>query len=182
MLHLARDVHGVKPLYYAHDADGLRFGSEIKALVVAGRTEPNLAAVNAALLGYSVTWGERTLYRGIRAVRPGEQITYDRDRDTIERRQFARVLDWVDEDLYRELKAAPEREVVRRIDEAITAGVRSRLISDAPLACLASGGVDSSAHRHHRQWRVRRLAALSRRRRARQRAAGGARRWPSRSA
>ncbi len=137
-------MHGVKPLYYAHDADGLRFGSEIKALVVAGRTEPNLAALNAALLGYSVTWGERTLYRGIRAVRPGEQITYDRDRDTIERHQFARVLDWVDEDLYRELKAAPEREVVRRIDEAITAGVRSRLISDAPLACLASGGVDSS--------------------------------------
>ncbi len=28
--------------YYAHDANGLRFGSEIKALVVTGRTEPNL--------------------------------------------------------------------------------------------------------------------------------------------
>ncbi len=142
VLTLARDVHGVKPLYYCRTADGgLRFSSEIKALEPA---EPNLGAVNAALLGYSVTWGDRTLYRGVHAVRPGEQVTFDRGRGVVERRLFARVLDWVDDGLYRELRAAPAAEVVRRVEEAITAGVRSRLVSDAPLACLASGGVDSS--------------------------------------
>jgi asparagine synthase (glutamine-hydrolysing) len=147
VLTLARDVHGVKPLYYARTEDGgLRFGSEIKALVEVGATatQPNLGAVNAALLGYSVTWGDRTLYQGVHAVRPGEQLTFDRDRGLVERRLFARVVDWVDENLYRELRAAPAAEVVRRVEEAITAGVRSRLVSDAPLACLASGGVDSS--------------------------------------
>ncbi|MGN9910411.1 asparagine synthase (glutamine-hydrolyzing) [Phytohabitans sp. LJ34] len=147
LLTLGRDVHGVKPLYYAPGPDGsLRFGSELKALIEVGSTasEPSPAAVNAALLGYSVTWGDRTLYRGVRAVRPGEQLTFDRSTGRIERRFFARVVDWVDDDLYRELRAAPASEVVQRVEDAITAGVRSRLVSDAPLACLASGGVDSS--------------------------------------
>jgi asparagine synthase (glutamine-hydrolysing) len=147
VLTLARDVHGVKPLYYAETPDGgLRFGSEHKALVRLdpGTARPDVAAVNAALLGYSVTWGDRTLYRGVRAVRPGEQLTFDRIRGTIERHTFASILDWVDDDLYRDLRQAPAVEVVRRVEAAITTGVRSRLVSDAPVACLASGGVDSS--------------------------------------
>jgi asparagine synthase (glutamine-hydrolysing) len=147
VLTLGRDVHGVKPLYYAETPDGgLRFGSEHKALVRLDprAAQPNIAAVNAALLGYSVTWGDRTLYRGVRAVRPGEQVTFDRNRGTIERHTFASILALVDDDLYRELRRAPAAEVVRRVEAAITAGVRSRLISDAPVACLASGGVDSS--------------------------------------
>lgn len=147
LLTLARDVHGVKPLYYTRTSSGgIRFGSEHKALLGTGpeAAEPSVAAVNSALLGYSVTWGDRTLYQGVRAVRPGEQLTFDRRRGTVERRRFASVLDWVDDDLYRELAAAPTGEVVRRVRQALDAGVRSRLVSDAPVACLASGGVDSS--------------------------------------
>jgi asparagine synthase (glutamine-hydrolysing) len=74
LLTLGRDVHGVKPLYFARTSDGgLRFGSELKALIETGAvpTEPNVGPINAALLGYSGTWGDRTLYRGVRAVRPG---------------------------------------------------------------------------------------------------------------
>lgn len=146
LLTLARDVHGVKPLYYAHSGGSLAFGSELKAVAAfAGAAfEPSLGAVNAALLGYSVTWGERTLYRGVRAVRPGEQLTYDPAGDTLARRWFARLTDWVDDASYRALRAAPAAEVLRRTEESIVAGVRSRLVSDAPLACLASGGIDSS--------------------------------------
>lgn len=147
VLTLARDIHGVKPLYYARTADGgIAFASEIKALVLTGLApaRPDLAAVNSALLGYSATWGDRTLYRGVRAVRPGEQVTFRRERGLVERQIFASVLDWVDDDLYRELRRASPAEVIRRVQEAITAGVHSRMISDAPLACLASGGVDSS--------------------------------------
>lgn len=147
LLTLARDVHGVKPLYYVRTEDGgLRFGSEHKALIEPGSAAaaPSMAAVNAALLGYSVTWGDRTLYRGVHAVRPGEQVIFGRRSGTIDRRTFASVLDWVDEDFYRELRAAPASEVLALVEHAITAGVRSRLISDAPVACFVSGGVDSS--------------------------------------
>ncbi|BBH68027.1 asparagine synthetase B [Actinoplanes sp. OR16] len=146
-LTLGRDVHGVKPLYFTKTPDGgLLFGSEIKALVArrGGTAEPSVASINAALLGYSMTWGDRTLYKGVFAVRPGERLVYDRRKGTIDRSLFARITDWVDDSLYRELSKAPSAEVVRRVDEAIGAGVRSRLVSDAPLACLASGGVDSS--------------------------------------
>ncbi|MPZ26533.1 MAG: asparagine synthase (glutamine-hydrolyzing) [Micromonosporaceae bacterium] len=147
VLTLARDVHGVKPLYYGRTADGgLAFASEMKALVTTGlvAAEPDPAAVGAALLGHSVTWGDRTFYRGVHAVRPGEQLTFDRRRGTVDRRPFASLYEWVDAGLQQELATAPRAEVVRRVDEAVRAGVRSRLVSDAPLGCLASGGVDSS--------------------------------------
>lgn len=146
VLTLARDVHGVKPLYYAHTGGALAFGSELKALAPLDHTlrAPNPGAVNAALLGYSVTWGDRTLYHGAHAVRPGEQLAFDPATDRLERRRFARVTEWADDRSYRELRAAPASEVLRRVEDSITAGVRSRLVSDAPLACLASGGIDSS--------------------------------------
>jgi asparagine synthase (glutamine-hydrolysing) len=145
LLTLGRDVHGVKPLYFTRTPDGgLLFGSEIKALVAGRSPQPSVAAVNAALLGYSMTWGDRTLFRGVHAVRPGERLVFDRRTGTVDRSLFARITDWVDDSLYRELSRVPSAEVVRRVDEAVGAGVRSRLVSDAPLACLASGGVDSS--------------------------------------
>lgn len=144
---LGRDLHGVKPLYYARTGDGgVAFASEVKALVASGlvAAEPDVAAIGSALLGYSVTWGDRTLYRGVWAVRPGEQLTFDRRTGLIERREFASPLRWVDEELQQELASSSRSAVLARLDAAVKAGVRSRMVSDAPLGCLASGGVDSS--------------------------------------
>jgi asparagine synthase (glutamine-hydrolysing) len=140
---LARDRHGVKPLYWSSERPGVvRFASEVKALV--GRSaRPDMGAVNAALMGLAVTWGDRTMFRGVRAVRPGEMLTFDGSTEP-EVWTYHRLTDLVDPDLHSELAAATPAQVVRRVRAAFEASIEMRMISDAPIACMASGGVDST--------------------------------------
>ena len=143
VLVLARDRHGVKPLYYTvGSGNQVRFASEVKALLDGG-VEPDLATVNATLLGLSGTWGEHTMIRGINAVRPGEWLRFDGS-TTPQRRTFFRITDWVDPALSAELDRASEHEVLERLAGDFETSMDLRMISDAPLACLVSGGVDSN--------------------------------------
>jgi asparagine synthase (glutamine-hydrolysing) len=142
-LHLVRDHHGVKPLYYANGPEGsVRFGSEIKAIADA-RAEPDPVAAQAALLGYSCTWGTRTMFKGVQSVMPGEQLEL-RTSSTPTSHRYFEVTEWVSGARHRELARLPEREVVQQVDAAFRTSMGGRMISDAPLATLVSGGVDSS--------------------------------------
>ena len=142
-LHLVRDRHGVKPLYWSARDGELRFGSEMKAIVVARPSAPDTTTLTATLLGLSGTWGQATVFSGINAVRPGEWLEF---RDSVEprSRSFATVADFADEKTWRELRSLSDEAVVDRVGAALTRGTELRLISDAPVACLVSGGVDSS--------------------------------------
>ncbi len=141
-LTLARDRHGIKPLYYTTTGDEIRFASETKALLAAD-SEPDACAFNAMLFGHGCTWGSRTLYKNIHAVRPGEMIRFAAS--TVPRTQhFFSLNDFVEPDLHEQLQTESDEALVDRVEEALTDSIRMRMISDAPLACLASGGVDSS--------------------------------------
>lgn len=140
---LVRDRHGIKPLYYKLAADGsVRFASEMRPLIAAD-TPPEPHLVSATLLGWGGVTGEATLFRGIRHVEPGRCIRFERGGRRVES-SFFQVLDFVDPALQRELAAAPEPEVMARVARAFEESVDYRLVSDAPVACLASGGIDSS--------------------------------------
>ena len=68
---LCRDRFGVKPLYYAHDGDGLCFGSELKAVAVARAAEPEVdPAALGDYLAFGYVPGPRTMLRGILRSRP----------------------------------------------------------------------------------------------------------------
>ncbi len=153
VLSLARDRHGVKPLYYTQ-AGGreVRFASEIKALLEGG-LYPDVTGLSATLLGFSGTWGDRTLFREVRSVCPGEWLEF-RGSTTPRRWRLFTVAGFVDEGLYHELSLADPREVIERVEAELEASTRLRMVSDAPVACLVSGGVDSSlvtvmSRRHH---------------------------------
>jgi asparagine synthase (glutamine-hydrolysing) len=124
-LHLLCDYLAQKPLYYRTD---MRMAaSEPAALAAAAPVTPDevyLAAV--------IKWGycpqtDRTPYREVKKVRPGEHVVIHVNR---------RV----------------EKEVVDRLTprggdlkHEITEAVRRRVLaSDVPVACLVSGGLDSS--------------------------------------
>lgn len=142
-LTLARDRHGVKPMYYRASNGVVRFASEMKALL-GDDVRPDMATLNACLLGFSGTWGDRTVFHDLRSVRPGEWIVFDGASTSPTHRSFAHVTDFADIELHRSLAAASSDVVIDRLAGAFERSLDQRMISDAPLACLVSGGVDSS--------------------------------------
>lgn len=135
-LFIARDRLGIKPLYYTLDADGIRFASEVKALLATAPARPrvNLDMLDAYMsVGYVPT--ERTLFQGIEKLQPGWCMTIDRE--GLRLRQY-----W---DLKPEPEHLSEEECVEQALELLRDSVRIQLRSDVPLGVFLSGGIDSSA-------------------------------------
>ncbi len=134
---LARDRLGKKPLYWFADADCFAFASELKALLkLLGRKFAlDLAAVDQFLQrGYIPA--PRTIFGQIHKLPAGCTLTLDAARW---RHAVAR---WWD---YQPVATATEpAQVLDELDELLTDAVRLRLVSDVPLGCLLSGGIDST--------------------------------------
>ena len=135
-LFIARDRLGIKPLYYTLDADGIRFASEVKALLAGSdrRAGVNLDMLDAYMsVGYVPT--ERTLFQGIEKLQPGWCMTIDAE--GLRLRQY-----W---DLRPEPEHHSEEECAAQVLELLRDSVRIQLRSDVPLGVFLSGGIDSSA-------------------------------------
>jgi len=144
-LFLARDRMGQKPLYYAV-AGGAGAGptavacaSELLALLEVpwvGRTVDPAKVVEYLRFGYI---GSGSVYSGIQTVAPSTSLVFGPDeRDPVVRRYFhANAVDPADPV---NLDAGPA-ETARRL---VLAAVRRQLVSDVPLGCFLSGGIDSS--------------------------------------
>jgi asparagine synthase (glutamine-hydrolysing) len=138
-LFLARDRLGVKPLFIAERGSSFLFGSEIKALLANELVKPEvdgdglIEAFMAAPPFYLASPGE-TPFRGIRELRPGRTLTVERGK--------------IDERTYWKLSSKPHTDdfdtTVERVRELFEGAVIRQLVSDVPLACLLSGGLDSS--------------------------------------
>ncbi|MGH7322964.1 MAG: asparagine synthase (glutamine-hydrolyzing) [Candidatus Rokuibacteriota bacterium] len=134
---LARDRLGKKPLFYAPTGDGLRFASEVQAIL----QDPAIPRVpDLAALGQYLTWGcvaaPRSAFQGIQKLPPAHYL--------LAREGEVRTR------CYWSLRYAPKREepeavlaeeFLARLEDA----VRIRLRSDVPLGALLSGGMDSSS-------------------------------------
>jgi asparagine synthase (glutamine-hydrolysing) len=138
-LFIARDRFGVKPLYYAHTADGsLYFASEIKSILSTGavRAALNECAIPDYLANHAPS-GDETLFAGVRRLPPGHSLTWKEGRVTIEPY-------W---DLH--FQARPDERddatLVAEYRERFVDAVRMRLMSDVPLGMFLSGGIDSAA-------------------------------------
>jgi asparagine synthase (glutamine-hydrolysing) len=75
---LVRDPLGIKPLFYRHECDnGLRFGSEAKAIIAADGSPATLDDQALHLLmNFRYLPGERTLFQGIYQLAPGAVMTW----------------------------------------------------------------------------------------------------------
>jgi asparagine synthase (glutamine-hydrolysing) len=146
-LHLARDRFGEKPLYYGWAGKALLFGSELKALYAHPDFPRDLD--QEALAGY-VRYGfvphPRSIWRGIAKLAPGARISFGPD--DAPGHMPAPIAYW---DAGKAAAAAldnpwrgSEADAVEALDQLLAKTVASRMISDAPLGALLSGGVDSS--------------------------------------
>lgn len=141
-LYLARDRMGIKPLYYSVVGGKVLFASEIKALLLLRPAEPEPMAMTQAIVGQAVN-DPQTLFKGIQAVEPGAWVRFDGSGRKSHRFWF-RLSDEVDPDRYRAYAAKSMTEVTEELDERLRHSVSIHMISDAPVAMLASGGLDSS--------------------------------------
>lgn len=142
-LWLSRDRVGIKPLYLARTSHGVVFASEMKALLT--HPEVPCRADLHALTAHILTWrleGEWTPFEGIEAIRPGTLLKVTTR--GIERSTYFDVLRDLDLSRLVEGGAFEPQHVVATFDELFSQSVRMHLLSDAPLAVMCSGGVDSS--------------------------------------
>lgn len=135
-LFLCRDRIGVKPLFYSFAAGGMTFASEIKALLQHPDIRPMInrdGVMDIMLMGPAKRVGSG-VFRDISEIPPACWAWYDEDGFTMRR--------------YWQLKAAPHtesfEETSAHVRELITDAVRRQLVSDVPLCCFLSGGLDSS--------------------------------------
>ena len=138
-LFAARDRFGIKPLFYAVDADNIYLASEVKALFAAG-VRPSWDHESVFQHLYFSVDQDRSLFRGVRQVPPGHFL---RIKDGV-----VSVKSYWDVDYPRasaEDFAISSDDCVDGVRELLTEAVRLRMRADVPVGCYLSGGVDSSS-------------------------------------
>jgi asparagine synthase (glutamine-hydrolysing) len=132
---LARDPYGIKPLYYRHVGDELRFASEVRALP---RGEIDLDALEAFLAFNSIP-APYSIFRDVRKLPAGHVLVWEDGAVSLER--YARPGPAAAD----ELRTGDEAELVEEVRTRLRDSVRAHLLSDVPVGVLLSGGVDSAA-------------------------------------
>jgi asparagine synthase (glutamine-hydrolysing) len=135
-LFLARDRMGEKPLYYTVADGWLVFASELRALLAHPAASARLDLEGLArYLAYEYVPDPHTILAGIAKLPPGHVLVAAGGR-VVTRRYWDipfRPESQVDERAWCE-------EIARRFDRAVAL----RLVSDVPVGCFVSGGIDST--------------------------------------
>src|SRR6266850_3838693 len=140
-LFLARDRMGQKPLYVAHDPNGaIAFASELPALRmidwVSGEVAPQ-GLVDYLMWGY-VPRSDATIYKAIGKVPPSSWMSIEPGGKMESGKYFDANEPPVNE------KTRSSEKIVSRTRHLVMQAVRRQLVSDVPLGCFLSGGIDSS--------------------------------------
>jgi asparagine synthase (glutamine-hydrolysing) len=139
---LVRDRFGIKPLYLHVDAGGVRWGSELKAILAhpGVRARLDRRAVLHQMMQTMVPG--TTAFEGIEAVLPGHMVIVTRDGDGFSVRH-QRYWDAVFPHATEHDDAADPAPFVDGVRERLMDAVRARLEADVPVGCYLSGGIDS---------------------------------------
>lgn len=135
-LFLARDRIGVKPLFYSRTADGIIFASEIKALLKHPAVKHVINQDGAAeimLIGPAKRTGSG-VFRDISEIPAAHCAVLTREGFTM--RKYWSV--------HAQRHSENFTETSAHVRELVTDAVKRQLVSDVPLCCFLSGGLDSS--------------------------------------
>lgn len=135
-LFLARDRIGVKPLFFYRYGKGIIFGSEIKTLLCNPIVKPYIdenGLKEIFFMGPGRTPGQGII-KGICELKPGQCALFSHDGLKIKTYWSLKASEFKDN-----LKTAIEKTRFLLIDS-----IERQLISDKPVCCFLSGGLDSS--------------------------------------
>ncbi len=142
-LFLARDPHGIKPLYWSDDGGVLRFASQVQALLAGGATPRRVSP--GGLVGF-LLWGSVpepfTFYQGIRELPAGCGLVVDQA-GARGPQSFWRLGDALAASI-EAARAIPVGEEIAVLRAALADSVRAHLVADVPVGAFLSAGLDSS--------------------------------------
>jgi len=146
-LHLVRDRMGEKPLYYGWQGETFLFGSELKALKRNSRWSGKVdEAALSEMLHLSYVPAPKTIYEKIFKVEPGQIVTLNLDKPSLEQTKKERWWSY-EECLLKhagEYAKFDEHEVLDLWESLFKTVVQDSSISDVALGAFLSGGIDSS--------------------------------------
>ncbi|MDD6488221.1 MAG: asparagine synthase (glutamine-hydrolyzing) [Clostridia bacterium] len=135
-LYIARDRIGVKPLFFYEYNGGFIFASEVNTLLKNPIVKPEIdeqGLYEIFLIGPGRTLGQG-IYKNIGELLPGEYAIYNGEKLT-RKRYFTLKAREHTSDVYK---------TIYDVRELITDSIERQLVSDVPLCCFLSGGLDSS--------------------------------------
>jgi asparagine synthase (glutamine-hydrolysing) len=136
----ARDRVGIKPFFYLNRPGLFAFGSELKSLLTLPVVDRELDL--QSLYHYMTLLfvpGERTIFRSVKRLPPGHFFSFDLASHELSVRRYWQIkTDNLDH------KRSPKEwsEIIRH---ELREAVRRWTLSDVPIGCSLSGGLDSSA-------------------------------------
>jgi len=134
---VARDRYGVKPLYYSIDKDYVCFASSLKSLM---RYKKEKQISEEALRYYfhlNYIPAPYSIYSSVYKMMPGHYVWVSPDNKATPKAYYS-----LGEQKTTEVHDFSD--AVNHVRELLTDAVSCRLVSDVPLGCFLSGGVDSS--------------------------------------
>ena len=148
VLHLVRDRFGEKPLYYGFVGRTLVFGSEVHALSVVPGFNPELD--REALYyytKYSYVPAPLSIYKNVKKVRPGTIMSFQfTDGCRVKEPKVTEYwsVDGVVQSSKNNIFSGTFHEATNLLEAKFLSAVEGQMMSDVPLGCFLSGGIDSS--------------------------------------
>lgn len=136
-LYLIRDRFGIKPLYYYKNENLILFGSEVQSLLSSKLFEkkPNLNSISS-YLSFRYPYGTGNFFEQIETVNSGEILKFENG--NISKNKYWSLP---------EINAEPDKGesfYLESLSSTLNTVLKDHLVSDVPIGCLLSGGVDSS--------------------------------------
>lgn len=133
---MARDIFGIKPLFYTQTDKEFVFGSEIKAILKFPTVKPlfNPEALESYLsFQYSVL--DETFYKGIFRLPPAHYLLWKDGKLEVKRYYFPE---------FKADESITFDEAVKQVNDVMKNSIEAHKISDTEVGGFLSGGVDSS--------------------------------------
>src|SRR3984957_9715217 len=147
---VARDAMGIKLIYYKLADGKLNFGSEIRPVLAAENSKPEVdpSALNL-FLRFRYTPSPLTIFRGIRKLAPGSMLVVENGKCREER--------WYNFKPEPFANPLSDKEATEQLLELYRGAGKRHLLSDVPVGILLSGGLDSGLllalmNEHGRDW------------------------------
>jgi len=147
---VARDAMGIKLIYYKIAEGKLTFGSEIRPVLAAEESRPQVdpTAVNL-FLRFRYTPSPLTIFQGVRKLAPGSMLVVENGKCREERWYNFRPEPFA--------KMPSDAEATEQLHQLYRGAVKRHLLADVPVGILLSGGLDSGLllalmNEHGRDW------------------------------